>query len=353
MNEASNRSDIVEACERQFAACTSMGAPFTARLCRLIGARLDETSAFGRRVFAWPRDTLWPDLVPLRCCAALNILVRTGKAPALARFYPAGDGASDGELWDAIAATIAVHDAEMTKFLDSPPQTNEVVRSGVLLGGFLRIAQATHMPLALYETGASAGLNLMFDSYRYDLGEGRVWGDPRSRVAIASAWKGKAPLLEARIDIASRAAVDLKPVDARARDDRERMLAYIWPEQVERVQRIEAALDLVASSNLQVAADDALAWLERTLSQPADEGTCRVVYHSVFAQYLPQQVRADLRAAIKRHGETATARAPFAWLAMEAGPDRMSCELSLTIWPGGERRTLAKVDWHGKWAEWA
>lgn len=329
-----------------------MGAPFTARLCRLFGQRLDETSAFGKRVFAWPRETLWPDLVPLRCCAALNILVRTGRAPDLARFYPAGEGATDDDLWRAIAATIARHDSYMTAFLDSPPQTNEVVRSGVLLGGFLHIAQTTKMPLALYETGASAGLNLLFDSYRYDLGDGRAWGDPQSRVTIASTWKGNAPPLDAQIRVASRAAVDLRPVDARDAQDRERMLAYIWPEQVERVKRIEAALDLVASSDLRVEAEDALAWLEQQFAQPAREGTCRVVYHSVFAQYLPQQVRAELRAAIKRHGETATADAPFAWLSMEAGGDRMSCELSLTIWPGGERKSLAKVDWHGKWAEW-
>lgn len=346
------RADIVEACERQFAACTSMGAPFTARLCRLFGQRLDETPAFGKRVFAWPRDTLWPDLVPLRCCAALNILVRTGRAKELVSCYPAGEGADDDELWRAIAATIAAHDSFMTTFLDSPPQTNEVVRSGVLLGGFLHIARATNMPLALYETGASAGLNLLFDSYRYDLGEGRMWGDTNSKVAIASAWTGAAPPLDAHVRIASRAAVDLRPVDARNAQDRERMLAYIWPEQVERVKRIEAALDLVASSELRVESDDALAWLDRQLLQPAREGVCRVVYHSVFAQYLPQHVRAALRAALKRHGETATANAPFAWLAMEAGADRMSCELSLTMWPGGERRSLAKVDWHGKWAEW-
>ena len=59
--------------------------------------------------------------------------------------------------------------------------------------------------------------------------------------------------------------VDLKPVDARSREDRERMLAYIWPEQAERLRRIEPALDMVAHSDLVVAQGDALAWLnERT-----------------------------------------------------------------------------------------
>ena len=344
-----DKSQIVEAFRRQTAACASMDAPFTSRLCGLLGERLDASSAFGRRVLAWPQESLLPDLMPLRCCAALNILVRAGKATELARFYPPNDIADEEALWRAIETTIATHDSFMAGFLDSPPQTNEVVRSAVLLGGFLEIARQTGMPLALYETGASAGLNLMFDRYAYDLGEGRRWGPLESNVQIVSAWRGDAPSLATPLAIVSRQAVDLRPVDARNHDDRERM----WPEQVSRVRRIEAALDLVAASGLRVEAGDALAWLVSRMSAPATKGVCRTVYHSAFAQYLPAQLRTDLRTKIREIGEGATRDAPFAWLAMEAGPDRMSCELSLTIWPGGERRVLARVDWHGKWVEWA
>lgn len=346
------RPDISDAFERQAKACADMGAPFTSNLCRLLGARLDETSALGRRVAAWPADSLWPDLVPLRCCAALNTLVRRGRAPGLAAFYPPNAPGDDDPFWSAIAATIADHDAEMTAFLDSPPQTNEVVRSAVLLGGFLTIAQATGRPLALYELGASAGLNLLFDRYAYDLGDGRTWGDPNSPVKIAAPWSGAAPALDTRLQIASRQAVDLKPVDARANDDRERMLAYIWPEQTERLSRIEPALDMVAASDCRVARGDALAWLDAEMAGPPPDGVCRVVYHSVFLQYVPADLRDALRKKIAAIGEKATTATPFAWLSMESGADRMSCELRLTLWPGGERRKLADVDWHGRWAKW-
>lgn len=347
-----SRPDIAEAFERQTKACLEMGAPFTARVCQILGARLDATSAFGRRVAAWPADTLWPDLMPLRCCAALNTLVRRSLAPALAGFYPPNASGDDDPFWNAIAATIADHDAEMTAFLDSPPQTNEVVRSAVLLGGFLTIAKAVDRPLTLYELGASAGLNLLFDRYAYDLGDNRKWGDANSPVRISSAWSGEAPALDRPLKIASREAVDLRPVDARSRDDRERMLAYIWPEQAERLRRIEPALDMVASSGLVVEQGDALAWLENIMAGPPQEGVCRVAYHSVFFQYLPAPLREALRQEIIAIGERATEATPFAWLSMEAGADRMSCELRLTIWPGAERRKLADVDWHGRWAKW-
>ncbi|MCC2109032.1 MAG: DUF2332 family protein, partial [Hyphomicrobiales bacterium] len=234
----SDRQDIVDAFERQARACVDLGGPFTGNLCRILGANLDDRSAFGRRVATWPADSLWPDLVPLRCCAALNTLVRRGRAPALAAFYPPNDPGDDEPFWRAIEATIAAQGADMTAFLGSPPQTNEVVRSAVLLGGFLTIAEAVGRPLALYELGASAGLNLLFDRYAYDLDDNRKWGDAKSPVRIGSVWKGRAPALTTPLKIASRAAVDLRPVDARVSDDRERMLAYIWPEQTERLRRI-------------------------------------------------------------------------------------------------------------------
>ena len=347
-----DRADIAEAFERQAKACAELGGPFTAGVCRVLGANLDDSSAFGRRVAAWPADSLAPDLMPLRCCAALNLLVRTGRAPTLAAFYPPQAPGDDDAFWSAIAATICEHDSEMTAFLDSAPQTNEVVRSAVLLGGFLQIAAATPMPLALYELGASAGLNLLFDRYAYDFGENRRWGDPTSPVRIGSDWTGAAPALDTPLQIASRAAVDLRPVNARARDDRERMLAYIWPEQSERLRRIEPALEIVAASDLAITQGDALAWLNNVMSGPPRTDVCRVVYHSVFFQYLPAALRDKLRETIVALGRQATPVSPFAWLSMEAGPKQMSCELRLTIWPGGERRVLAEVDWHGRWAKW-
>ena len=61
-----DRADIAEAFERQAKACAELGGPFTAGVCRVLGANLDDSSAFGRRVAAWPADSLAPDLMPLR-----------------------------------------------------------------------------------------------------------------------------------------------------------------------------------------------------------------------------------------------------------------------------------------------
>lgn len=340
--------ELVESFRRQATTCASMGAPFTARLCQLLGDHLDDRTAFGRRVLAWPLASLRPDLLPLRCCAALNLSVRRGDAGSLATFYPPGEAGDDQAMWSAIERSIRLHDEELTEFLNSPPQTNEVARSGILLGGLLTISAQTGMPLALFELGASAGLNLLFDRYCYRLGDGLVWGDPASPVQLECAWSGQLPALDTKLEVASRGGVDLQPIDARKQADRERLLAYIWPEQLARITRIEAALDMMASTDLRVESGDAVAWLERQLAEQPVPGVCRVIYHSVFIQYLPAPARAGLREEIRARGAEATSASPIAWLAMESAPDHQSCHLKLTIWPGGEPRLLATVDWHGK-----
>lgn len=350
--KVADHPQLFESFERQAVACAGMGAPFTARVCRVLARNLSDAHAMGRRVLAWPLATLRGDLVPLRCCAALNILVRDGAAPRLAAFYPPAANDDDAAFWQAIDATIGTHDADMAAFLESPPQTNEVARSAILLAGFLEIARATQMPLAIHELGASAGLNLLFDSYAYDLGEDRRWGPQEARVRIPCLWSGPAPELSTPITVLSRDGVDLRPLDAASYADRERLLAYIWPEQTERVARISAALEGFARSGLKVVQGDALAWTEAQLAAPRQVGTAQVFYHSVFIQYLPADLRQALRARLTAAGDAATAERPFAWLAMESAPDNpQTCQLTLRLSPGGTRRTIAAVDWHGKSAQ--
>ena len=85
----------------------------------------------------------------------------------------------------------------------------------------------------------------------------------------------------------------------------------------------------------------------------AQDGTCTVLFHSVFIQYLDPPDRAALVADILARGAVATGHSPFAWLRMEANEaDSARCELRLTLWPGGTDRALADVNWHGRSAHW-
>jgi hypothetical protein len=220
---------------QQAEACRGLGSPFTAHLCQRLAAILDDTTVLGRAVCGWTLDPVESALA-LRLCGALHMTVRAGRAPALARLYPPAEDMG-AALDAALHETIMAHGDDLVRLLDSAPQTNEVARSAVLLGGLLTIAAQTGLPLALNEIGTSAGVNLHPDCYGYDLGAGRGWGPPDAPLTIACDWRGAAPPLDAPLRIVSRAGADLAPIDAADVEARERVLAYIWPDQPARLAR--------------------------------------------------------------------------------------------------------------------
>jgi hypothetical protein len=69
-------------------------------------------------------------------------------------------------------------------------------------------------------------------------------------------------------------------------------------------------------------------------------------------QYLPEPTRNGLRGLIEASGSHATRAAPLAWLAFEPPGHDAQLLLTLTLWPGGERRVLAEAHPHGRWVRW-
>ncbi len=335
---------------RQAENCRRLGSPFTAHLCERLAAILDERTALGRAVAGWPLDPVASALA-LRLCGALNRTVRAGRAPALARLYP--PLADTGPALDAALRTaIAEQGGELAGLLESAPQTNEVARSGILLGGLLSIAAETGLPLALNEIGASAGLNLHADCYAYDLGQGRRWGPGDAPLTIACDWRGAAPPLEAALEIVARAGSDLAPIDPADGAARERVLGYIWPDQPARLARTAAALAHCAAHKVALAQAEAADWAEARLAEPPRRGVARVLMHSIAWQYFPQTTQGRVAAALAGAGAAATRHTPLAWLRFEPDGTRGTAAILLTLWPGGETRVLGRGDYHGRFADW-
>lgn len=341
---------LAEAWARQIAFCDAGGSPFTARVLEAAWAERECGGSLAWLLPNWPGNA-WADAVPLRVAGALHALALSGADTELAALYPPARDTFDSERGPAaVARALAAHRALVAEYLASAPQTNEIGRSAVLLGGFTAIARATALPLATLEIGASAGLNQHWYRYRYELGVA-CWGDAASPVLIASDWQGRPPPLPARIDVASHAACDLSPVDLSAPGAALRLLSYVWPDQHERLARLRAAIALAHSLGMDVEAADALDWARRELSVTRP-GRATVLYHSVMWQYLPEPTRAALRQAIAEAGARATGEAPLAWLAFEVAGADAECELALTLWPGGARRVLATAHPHGRWVRW-
>jgi hypothetical protein len=340
---------VREAFAEQAATCEGMGSPFTARLCRLVADRLEPGAPFADRILNWPGDPRGrADALPLRLTGALHGLVLDGSDPGLAAVYPPND-AGDDALWSVVSAAFATHASTILTRLDGPPQTNEPMRSAALCPGFLTVAALTGLPLVTSELGASAGLNLIWDRFAYRFGAAG-WGDTGSPVVIAPDWHGPVPPLPpARV--VARAACDRAPQDLRRPEARQRLVSFVWADQTARLARTAAAIDLARAEGVMVEAADAPGWLEARLAQ-ARPGAAHVVYHSIFWQYLPPAAQDRCRAALDAAGARATAKAPLAWLRLEGDGGTPGAALTLTLWPGGETRLLARADYHGAWIRW-
>lgn len=330
-----------------------MGSPFTARLSRLLGEGLSEEDAVGGAVLGWPGDPD-ADALPLRLMGGLHSLVLSGRAPALAEVYPGGVREhEDGALWRAVEDVLHTHADSLPEFLKSPPQTNEVGRSNALMGGFHTIASETGLPLSIFEIGASAGLNLFWDHYRYNLGAVE-WGPEDAPLTLTPEWSGSLPPL-GDVKVAARAGCDQNPIDASDEGARLHLLSYAWADQPERRKRLEAALDHVAAMGLKLEHADAGDWASERLAA-LTPGVATVLYHSIFWQYLTPQVKARIRSAIDSAAAQATADAPFAWLRMEVHESLQFAGLYLKQWPdpsdNPQTRLLAEVDFHGRWVRW-
>jgi len=342
---------VAEHFEGQAAGCDKLGSPFTASLCRLMAERLDRSTLFGRRILDWGGDP-GADALALRACGALHALARSGRAKYLRRVYPPAPFDRE-RLWIAIAQALRQHDEFLATWLDSPPQTNEVARSSIVLGAALTVANRTGLPLAVYEIGASAGLNLGFDQYRYEFGGGRSWGPADLPLTIPSEWRGELPPLDVPLRVISRQGCDRNPLDPASEADAARLLSYVWPDQAHRLVRLEAALQHAAASGRKVECADAATWVEQNLGLPAELGTCRFVFHTVVWQYLPTEVQARIEAALQTAGAAATPEAPLARFGFEWDGKGEGGAMTLTLWPGKRVIPLGRADFHGRWVEWS
>lgn len=287
----------------------------------------------------------------LRLLGSVHRLVLTGRAPALAAHYPSVGGRPGPGVWEAFRGVVVEHAATLTGLVRDPPQTNEVGRAASLLGGFLLVARETGLPLRLLEVGASAGLNLAWDRYRYESG-GWSWGDPASPLRITGVFTGATPASSPpSAAVVERLGCDLRPIDVRTEDGRLTLLSYVWPDQLDRIERLRAATQVAsgAEPSVHVERAEAIEWLRGQLAAPRP-GVATVVFHSIVLSYFDDAQRRAFAGALAEAGERATADAPLAWQSLERSGDRF--EVRLRTWPGGEVRLLAHAGGHGLPVHW-
>lgn len=342
---------VAEAFTIQARACRQLGSDYTADLLDVLGEDLNAAGPTASLLADYTLPPV-PSAVALRVAGGIHGLILAERAPSLDRWYPPrGAGVRDAAFGVALRAVVAVETEWLRDFLEHPVQTNEVQRSAVLTPGFMAIAAHTGLPLSLREIGSSGGLNLLWDHFAYVFA-GQGLGNPDASVRLKPDWQGEPPPTGSLPEVVDRRGVDLHPLDLRNDAVLARGLAYIWPDQAERLDRFRAAADLLRGSNVHVEAGSAPDWLAGVLAAPTQNATT-VVFHSIMWQYMSPEVRAATETAIRRGGERASTEQPLAWLRFEPNKAADNFELTLDLWPGsGSRQRLATVHPHGAAIHW-
>ena len=261
----------------------------------------------------------------LRFMAAVHRLVLQDRLPQLTSHYPSVGGDGDAVTgWPLFRDALAEHGTEIRQLIGRGCQTNEVGRTAALLGGFLEVAHRTGLPLRILEIGASAGLNLSWDRYRYESGE-IGWGDEHSPVRFVHFFE-VAPPLDRSAEVIERKGCDLVPIDPSSEDGALSLRSFIWADQLGRLSRLDGAIEIAKQMPVDVEQGDAAAFLERELDSPRPD-TATVVYHSVFLQYPADEIRSRIVAVIDAAVSRATVDAPVFHLSME--PDAARFEIRL------------------------
>jgi hypothetical protein len=307
--------------EAQAAQCESR-SPLYADLCRRFADDPVAAELLGP-------DPSWD--LPLRLLGGLHFLVLGGEAS-----------------WDD---PLEDHREFLRSFVaEQGVQTNEVQRSWVLLPLLLRVAEQTGVEtFDLVELGPSAGLNLVWDRYRYRYEAGE-WGPEAATLRFEGEERGAVPgdLLERSPVVRGRMGIDRSPIDVTSESGARLLRCFVWAGQDERFARLDRAIEEVRRDPPELLQGDFVDLLPEVLAaQPADGLT--VVFQTATWGYLDDDRRAQLRASLEEAGRTR----PLAFVSTGAPRVEEHCwGLRLVYWPGARREFAGHADFHGAWLRW-
>jgi len=257
---------------------------------------------------------------PSLLLASVNHLLGEYPGDPLAAYYPihGGDRAPDGQSLPAFLAFSRAHRVRLRDLLATRnTQTNEIRRCFALRLGLARIAELRPGPVALLEIGASAGLNLALDAYTYRVAGRETGPAGGSPVILSTVPRGGGDvdgLLGALPEIEYRMGADLEPVDLAADAGAARWLeAFIWPEQVEELAVLRAAVELSKRHRYPVVRADACTDTAALIADvPGDLPV--VVFTASLLSYLDATARTRFIAQLAK----AARHREVAWLFAEA-----------------------------------
>ena len=294
--------------------------------------------------------------VPMIFLAAVHYLLLNGAVHALAELYPdihPEPPAAEADPYPLFRDFCIHHRHEIENLITSyHVQTNEVRRCACLLPAFgIAAKQAPGLPLTLVEIGASAGLNLLWDHYGYNYGNGNIYGNGISSVQLTCTLRGDRwpPFPETFPKIASRIGIDLNPVDIQDKSAVNWLSAFIWPEHSARFDLLHHAIEIARNNPLDLRKGNALELLPGIMETvPLDVLPCLV--HTFVSNQMSPEARNGMVNIIADYGS----KRDICCISIDLSEKYKYPRLELLSYADGVKahRHLANCSGHSRWLEW-
>jgi hypothetical protein len=289
---ASGIRGFAEDLEKQAVACrrsSQLYGALMSELAHLLGAHsggeLKEVleTAWAERAFA-----VWYERPLLLALALHDMALENPGTHPLSRAYPScgGDPARfSGEL--VLEAVSLLSNSELHRELlkSGYVQTNDVSRGVVWVWTMAALQNLLPAEIALFDLGASAGLNLLADQLAHHWPG--LWRDGH----------GQTLKLEPIPKITARIGYDRSPTEIRDPVAVRRLRASVWADDLARMKRLDEALALALQfrneERLWIGTADLLQMPALVFDECRKRGTAAVIYHTYAADYLPSERRAD------------------------------------------------------------
>lgn len=285
--------------------------------------------------------------------AAVQFLLFGDPSDPLATHYPSIVGPNaeaSGDLVEHFVSFCHRNEHELRAIAATRTvQTNEVRRCVGVLPAFSWIAAQEPRPLALLEIGASAGLNLSFDRYRYDFGS-QVVGPTDSPLTLHTEATGTLPVLDPLPRVSWRTGLDLHPVDVTDLDSIRWARSLLWPEQIDRIERFDRAVSIAAIDPPTVVQGDAIDSLA-DVARAAPSDAVLVVFHTFVLNQLDPTRRVQLTEVI----ESMASSRPVHRIGIDlVVRGVMEPEIKHSLYGRGTvvEQVLGTMHHHGAWLRW-
>jgi hypothetical protein len=267
--------------------------------------------------------------VPLQILGGLHYLVLGGEAS-----------------WEDVQGALERHEEFLRRFVaEQGVQTNEVQRSWVLLPLFLH-AVGSAPEVHVVELGASAGLNLVWDRYRYRFEHGE-WGPAEAPLTLAGEERKAVPaeLLQRELHVSSRFGIDLAPIDVTSEEGARLLRSFVWAGQDERLARLDRAIEAVRADPPELVRGDVAEALPGVLAALPAAGVTLVFQTGVFG-YMTEDGRRRVRELLDGSDRALV-------FVSSGSPRGVPRAWGMRIYrPGREREFVGHADYHGTWLDY-